>query len=258
MTTKTRPRGADLVRGIGWLLVVSGAVILLYVVYLLWFTGFETDRAQDDLADAWAGQLTPDVAGDPDDEEAGAGDEGASDDAEPRDPQQPSTPPDTGGAFAALWFERDGEPILHEDPLYVIQGVTLDLLKSGPGHYPDSALPGGAGNLAIAGHRTTYGSPFWSVDELRDGDTIHVVDRDRREWVYDYREQRVVQPVDTWVVADDPLGTARPTITLTTCHPRGSAARRLIVWGELQGDPHEDGRETDEGSGSPDDELAEA
>lgn len=207
------------VRGVGWLLVVSGAVVLLYVVYLLWFTGFETERAQRDLEQSWA--LTV-----PDTPVAGAVDVAVEDEEI-----------ELGDAVAALWFERDGVPIVSDDPLFVVSGATLELLRSGPGHYPLSDRPGGAGNLAIAGHRTTYGAPFWSVDQLTEGDTIHVVDRQGREWIYGYREQRVVAPNAVWVVGEDPLGSGAPTITLTTCHPRGSAAQRLIVWGELLGEP---------------------
>ena len=207
------------VRGVGWLLVVSGAVVLLYVVYLLWFTGFETERAQRQLEQSWA--LTV-----PDAPVAGEVDVAAEDEEI-----------ELGDAVAALWFERDGEPIITDDPLFVVSGATLELLRSGPGHYPLSDRPGGAGNFAVAGHRTTYGAPFWSLDELTEGDTIHVVDRQGREWIYGYREQQVVAPTAVWVVGEDPLGAGAPTITLTTCHPRGSAAQRLIAWGELLGAP---------------------
>ena len=215
---------ARVVRGLGWLLVVSGAVVLLYVVYLLWFTGLETERAQRELAETWSLTVpdAPVATGRPDD---------------PPDEADQEEQVALGDAFAALWFERDGERIVSDDVLFVVSGATLQLLRSGPGHYPLSDRPGGAGNLAIAGHRTTYGAPFWSVDVLTEGDTIHVVDRQGREWVYAYREQRIVAPADVWVVGDDPLGSGAPTITLTTCHPRGSAAQRLIVCGELIGDP---------------------
>ncbi|TVP62327.1 MAG: class E sortase [Nitriliruptor sp.] len=220
-----------MVRGVGWLLVVSGAVVLLYVVYLLWFTGLETERAQRGLAETWSLTVSDvPVAGDQPDERP---DQVESDQVEEEEEVA------LGDAFAALWFERDGERIVDDDVLYVVSGATLQLLRSGPGHYPLSDRPGGAGNLAIAGHRTTYGSPFWSVDVLTEGDTIHVVDRQGREWVYAYREQRIVAPTDVWVVGEDPLGSGAPTITLTTCHPRGSAAQRLIVWGELLDDPIE-------------------
>lgn len=198
------------------MLLVSGAVVLLYVVYLMWFTNLGTAQAQRELAEAWERETTgverPDTTPEPGDDDA----------------------PDPGEAVAVLWFERDGAPVVVDDPLYVVSGVSLDDLRAGPGHYPDSAAPGGDGNLAVAGHRTTYGAPFWSLDELRAGDTIHVVDREGEEWVYEYVEQRVVAPTDTWVVDDeDPLGLRAPTITLTTCHPRFSAAERLIAWGEL-------------------------
>ncbi len=209
------------VRGLGWLLLVGGAVVLLYVVYLLWFTGLETQRAQRELAERFAGG-TVTVPGS---DVVGAPGDGGDDDV------------DVGEAFAALWFERDGERVVHDEVLYVVDDVSLTKLRAGPGHYPDSDRPGGAGNLAIAGHRTTYGSPFWSLDGLRDGDTIHVLDREGREWVYAYVEQRVVAPSEVWVVGPDPLGDGRPTITLTTCHPRGSARQRLIAFGELVGDP---------------------
>lgn len=214
---------AKVVRAVGWALIVSGAVVLLYVVYLLWFTNFETDRSQQDLAESWALTVPDSDAELPDD------------DPEPVEDE----PIELGDAYAAIWFERDGEPVVNDEVLYVIEGVSLDVLRAGPGHYPESDRPGGEGNLAIAGHRTTYGSPFWSMDELTDGDMIHVLDREGREWVYAYREQRIVAPTDVWVVGEDPRESGAPTVTLTTCHPRGSARQRLIAWGELVGDPIE-------------------
>ncbi len=242
------------VRGVGWTLVIAGAVVLLYVVYLLWFTGLETDRAQSELAETFG---SVDVDGssphpesdelptlDPDDPQALDPDESRSDESVSDGSLEP------GEAYAAIWFERDGERIVNDDVLYVVKGVSLDILRQGPGHYPESERPGGEGNVSIAGHRTTYGSPFWALNELTEGDTIHVVDRDGREWVYAYREQQVVAPTELWVIGEDPLGSGEPTITLTTCHPRGSAAQRLIAWGELVGDPIEST------AGDPIDELA--
>jgi sortase A len=238
------------VRAVGWLLVVAGTVVLLYVVYLLWFTNLGTDRAQREFAEAWDRTVPAQPA------TPAAEDEDEDDEVEV----------EVGDAYAAIWFERDGEPIVSEEVLYVVEGVTLDLLRLGPGHYPESDVPGGPGNLAIAGHRTTYGAPFWALDELTDGDTIHVVDRRGEEWVYAYREQRIVAPTDVWVVGEDPLETGAPTITLTTCHPRFSAAQRLIAWGELVGDPRapatdpdapEDGAEDGaEAAGTDDDDEA--
>ncbi len=218
------------VRGIGWTLTVSGAVVLLYVVYLLWFTGLETNRAQRELA----GMFPTAPA-----ESSEAPGEGAGGEQDPTispdmfRPLERDESIEVGDAVAAVWFERDGQRIVNDDVLFVVSGVSLDILRLGPGHYPDSDVPGGPGNFAVAGHRTTYGSPFWSLNELEDGDTIHVLDRAGQEWVYGYREQRIVRPTEVWVVGDDPLETGEATITLTTCHPRHSAAQRLIAWGEL-------------------------
>jgi sortase A len=53
--------------------------------------------------------------------------------------------------------------------------------------------------------------------------------------VFTYRvmEQRVVTPNSREVLAPNPRGTGRPTLTLTTCHPRFSNAQRLVVFAEL-------------------------
>jgi sortase A len=210
------------IRGIGWLFVVAGSVVLLYVVYLLWFTGLETAQQQRDLGAAFE-RVT---AQPPGETEAAAAEEAEDDDGPP--------PVEVGDAFAAMWFERDGERVVTDEVLYVVEGTSLEDLKRGPGHYAESAEVGGEGNLGIAGHRTTYGEPFGDLDQLTDGDTIHVVDRTGTEHVYAYREQRVVAPTDVWVVEEpDPLELGAPTITLTTCHPRFSAAQRLVAWGEL-------------------------
>lgn len=238
---------SKVVRGLGWLLLVAGAVVLLYVVYLLWFTGLETGRAQSDLAESFSGELPDEELPELDGQQA----QGLEPDTDLPE-GEPEEPDVSGEAYAALWFERDGERIISDDILYVVEGVSLDRLRAGPGHYPGSDRPGGAGNLAIAGHRTTYGAPFWSLNELTEGDTIHVMDREGREWVYTYREQRVIGPTELWVLEQDPLGSDEPMITLTTCHPRGSAAQRLVAWGELENEPIEST------AGDPIEELADA
>jgi sortase A len=203
------------VRGVGWTCIVAGSVVLLYVVYLLWFTGLETVQEQRNLGDGFERSMALP--------------------APAPEPGEPAPAIEVGDAFAAMWFERDGERVVADEVLYVVEGTSVADLKRGPGHYVDSAHPGEDGNLAIAGHRTTYGAPFGELAELTEGDTIHVVDRFGREWVYAYLEQRIVQPSDMWVVDEDPLETGAPMITLTTCHPRFSAAQRLIAFGELVG-----------------------
>jgi sortase A len=56
----------------------------------------------------------------------------------------------------------------------VVEGVGVDALRAGAGHYPETPLPGEPGNVAIAGHRVTYGRPFHRLDEVRPGDLIEL------------------------------------------------------------------------------------
>jgi sortase A len=108
--------------------------------------------------------------------------------------------------------------------------VTTRDLKKGPGHFPDTPLPGQLGNSAIAGHRTTYGQPFHNVDKLDNGDEI-IVTTPAGRFVYRVTGQQIVSPSDYQVVATtDP---SRATITLTSCHPKWSASQRIIITGEL-------------------------
>src|SRR5919205_1099741 len=51
-------------------------------------------------------------------------------------------------------------------------GTGASALRAGAGHYPNTPLPGEEGNVAIAGHRTTYGKPFANLDRLKVGDEI--------------------------------------------------------------------------------------
>ena len=113
----------------------------------------------------------------------------------------------------------------------VVEGTTASALRAGAGHYPATPLPCEPGNVAIAGHRTTYGKPFHNLDKLRPGDTI-VLETPIGSCTYRLvKPPFVVSPTDTGVVSNTPT----PTLTLTTCHPKGSAAQRLIVQAELVG-----------------------
>jgi sortase A len=213
----------------GWTLIAAGLLVLLYVVYALWFTGLETERAQTGMAREWE-QSVAVGAGDDETPEVDAGAP-----AELEGGERPREPIGEDGAVAKLEFVRPGSderPVVDE-PLFVVDGVGHEALTRGPGHYPRSALPGDDGNFAVAGHRTTYGAPFFALDELERGDRVRVTDRAGRRHVYEIAEQTVVLPGESWVLGEDPLDTGRPTLTLTTCHPRFSAAKRLIVFGEL-------------------------
>jgi sortase A len=112
----------------------------------------------------------------------------------------------------------------------VVEGVGLDDLRRGPGHYPGTPLPGGHGNVAIAGHRTTYGAPFYRADDLQAGDDIFLTGASG-SFRYRVMAKQVVSPTDVAVVGP----TSDDRLTLTTCHPRFSAAKRLIISAGLVG-----------------------
>jgi sortase A len=108
---------------------------------------------------------------------------------------------------------------------YVVEGTDLDSLRKGPGHYPETPLPGERGTTAIAGHRTTYGAPFRHIDELDRGDRI-LVDMPDGRFVYRVEGSKIVDDQDLSVL--EPVGHRR--LMLSACHPLYSAAQRIIVY----------------------------
>lgn len=126
------------------------------------------------------------------------------------------------GAVAHLVVSRIGIDA------YVVEGTERSDLDVGPGHYPGTPLPGEAGNCGIAGHRTMHGHVFRRLDELQAGDEIQVATATTRS-VYRVTGVRVVDRGD-WSVVDPSEGSR---LTLTTCHPVGSARQRLVVTAEM-------------------------
>jgi sortase A len=108
----------------------------------------------------------------------------------------------------------------------VVEGTTASALRAGAGHYPDTPLPCEVGNVSIAGHRTTYGRPFHNVDLLKVGSLI-TLETPIGSCTYSVSQVPfAVSPNRLDVVSNSPN---EATLTLTTCHPKGSARQRLIV-----------------------------
>ena len=198
--------------GLGRLLIAAGVVVLLFVVYQLWGTGLREAQAQADLTERFTESLvqTPPAA----------------EPAEPAEPVEAPVPPPTGEAVAIIQIPKIGVEKA------VVEGVGVADLRKGPGHYPATPMPGQPGNAAIAGHRTTYGAPFYDLNELEVGDEI-LVRTLQGEFRYEVDRTSVVRP-DQVEVLDQ---TEEARLTLTTCNPRFSAAQRLIVSAVLTGDP---------------------
>jgi sortase A len=139
----------------------------------------------------------------------------------------PEEIPDIGEGFAFLRIDKIGLDTV------IFEGVDPQTLKSGPGHTPSSPLPGQPGNAVLAGHRTTYGRPFWDFDLLEVGDRVEVESAIGVS-VYEVREIAIVEPTDVWVTDDRPGA----WLTMTTCEPKFSARLRLVVWAEMVSGPN--------------------
>lgn len=196
-----------------------GVLILLFVAYELWGTGRHEAQAQHKLSselDQILASTTTVARG-----------------------QTQSTIPSKVAPTVDLVPEI-GDPIGRiEIPKLklrktFVQGDSLVQLDRAPGHYPSTPFPGQAGNAAIAGHRTTYGAPFFHLDKLGKGDKI-ITTTAQGTFTYSVTDVFIVDPYDSWVLNTDKKHPN--TLTLTACHPRYSLAQRLIVRAVLDGKP---------------------
>jgi sortase A len=185
------------VRWFGIACLVAASGVGGYIGWLLWGTGLQTKEAQHTLR----ADFVPSIGT----ESLGNGQTAA---------------PLPGDAYAEIVIPRISLDMI------VVEGTDTNDLKSGPGHYSDTADPwDDHGRVGIAGHRTTYLSPFWNLQQMRVGDpiTLRTVYGD---FTYRVDEVFVVPSSGSGVVLDQ---TVRPSLVLTTCNPRFSASQRLIV-----------------------------
>lgn len=222
--SRTRGRESALSRAVGVtgeLLVTLGVLVGLFVAWQLWWTDVTAAREHTRVVRTLEWKPPPEktVA-----------------DRHRADPPAVHEPTRSGSVFATFYVPRWGPR--YEVP--IAQGVdkrtVLD--TKGIGHYPDTAMPGGLGNFALAAHRTTFGKPFNRIASLRKGDPV-VVLTDDTWYVYRVTARRIVAPYRVDVVAPVPGRAGRSAepgkrlITLTTCHPKYSARERFVVHGEM-------------------------
>ena len=213
-----------LLRTLGKFFISVGVGVLLFVAWTLWGTGLATSRAQEGLEAEFNAAAPIGVS--------------------QGDPTEPIDVPDS-------FKPGPGDPVFRmkipeiDFTKMVVEGVSTDDLKKGPGHYPDcregfekplctdanEVWPGERGRVIISGHRTTYGAPFWALDRLRDGDEIRLETR-WGDFTYEVTGAEVVQPNATDIANPD---SNRPELVLTTCNPRFSASERLVVSAEMEG-----------------------
>lgn len=241
---------------VGKVLIATGLLMFGFVAYQLWGTGLEYSQAQnrldDELAELFAPPAedqapadlppttSPDAASpaitDPSASPATTDPSAAPATSPPSTPAGTATtdPPVSPTVPVPAFAEGDALarieiPSIGLDAV-VVAGVTPSDLKSGPGHYPDTPLPGQLGNSAIAGHRTTFGQPFFRLDEIAPGQEI-VVTTVQGRFVYRMSANEIVGPG-----AGEVVSTTDPTVatlTLTTCDPKYTATNRLVVYADL-------------------------
>jgi len=118
----------------------------------------------------------------------------------------------------------------------VVQGTSDQALAAGSGHYPQAPLPcSPQGNVGIAGHRTMNGHPFQRLDQLAAGDKV-ILTTPFQTCTYQilasvdgHANPYVTDPNDWTVIAQ----TAKPTLTMSTCTPEGTARQRLVARAHL-------------------------
>ncbi|MGH4014207.1 MAG: class E sortase [Gammaproteobacteria bacterium] len=230
------------IRGVGEVLITLGMIMLLFVFYAVyvtdWLSAWKQREATAALDEQWRNQ------------------------------RGVAERPIEGGGIAKMYIPSFGSDFVFT----VLEGTGEDTLAAGPGHYPDTALPGQPGNFAVAGHRVGKGSPFNGLDLLSSCDALVVETVDQwfvyrvlplqgeaDDWAMrkatlpqcagvgplpepyaDVAGKEIVLPWQGEVIAPVPgspdlAPPADPAelITLTTCHPQFSARERLIVHGVL-------------------------
>ena len=111
----------------------------------------------------------------------------------------------------------------------VVQGDDTESLRKGPGHYPNTEWPGEGKTIGIAGHRTTYGAPFRTLDKLERGDEV-ILEMPYARLTYRVEREQIVPPSATWVTRD----TDYERLVLSACHPLYSAAERIVIFARLE------------------------
>ncbi|MFF4752401.1 class E sortase [Streptomyces sp. NPDC002514] len=212
-----------IVRTVSELCITVGALIVLFVAYVLFWTGVKADSAMSAQIDRLQQQWSQGAVHEPADPKTATG---------TAPPARPA-PYRDGKAFAIMYIPRFG--FTWNKP--VLEGTGTDVLKEGLGHYASTAQLGGTGNFSVAGHRRTYGDPFKDFPELRRGDAVVLTDG--TTW-FTYRiDKGPYKTLPTDVAVIDPVprmsGYSRPGryLTLTTCDPEWGHSHRLIVWAHL-------------------------
>ena len=221
------------VGGLGKVLITLGLLMFAFVAYQLWGTGIQTSRSQDSLRGKFDQAMQSTTTSSTTTSTTITSTTVASS-APGSTSSTSSTTTTVPVALAST--ARDGDPIaqlsipkIHLEWI-VVQGIAYHDLKKGPGHFPETPMPGQLGNSAIAGHRTTYGAPFFDLDKLVPGDLIEITTF-VGHYTYKVTGSEVVRPEQTSVIRT--VDHTKANLTLSTCTPVSVSSHRLIIHAEL-------------------------
>ena len=108
----------------------------------------------------------------------------------------------------------------------IVEGATVDNLRSGPARLERSAMPGEAGVMAVFGHRNAYGGPFLALNNLVIGDSIVVQARNGPIIRYDVVSVQANTAVAS-VLFEDPQ--AWSYLALVTSEPGLLNSKQFVV-----------------------------
>lgn len=213
---RRRPPRPTALGVIGELLITAGLFVLLFVVWELYWTNLGANREAQAYRDTMSEMFDAQY-------EAGFNGNGP----------DPSVPEHSDDAWGLLYVPRFGA----DYSVPILDGTGEEINSAVLGRYSTSPRPGQDGNLALAGHRQTYGAVLWDMDQLTEGDRLYLQTANGW-WVYETRMVHIVDPTDTEVLNPNPMdpGAAEPDgqwLTLTTCHPPYTVLQRMITHAEF-------------------------
>jgi sortase A len=229
-----RGRAAIAIGLLGELLLTAGVILVLFLAWLLWWTNVESAATQSEAVKDFARQFNS-VAAQRDGQGAQESPEAPLYEDEADNGRAATSPePAVGAAIGVLYVPRFGAD--YSRP--IVQGTGPAVLDSlGIGHYEGTAMPGAAGNFAVAGHRQTHGAVLDNIDALVPGDRIYVQTRDGF-YAYVFRNSQIVLPAGTDVLLPVPMQpAATPTesyLTMTSCNPRFGSQERFVAYALLE------------------------
>ncbi|MCY0905470.1 class E sortase [Arthrobacter sp. H14-L1] len=215
------------VQVIGELILTFGLIALLFVGWELWWTNLTAGASQSAAVEQFARQAPVPTPVNPSVPPLKVG---APDYGTPPALQEPAH----GKTFGIIYIPRFGDN--YSRPL--AEGTSTDVLDTlGLGHYGNTAMPGEAGNFAVAGHRQTHGAVLDNIHTLAPGDKIYIQTKDAF-YTYAFRNEEIVLPSRTDVLLPVPtqpgVQPKESLLTMTSCNPRFGAQERIIAYSVLE------------------------